>query len=131
MRACPYKPAHAGLPTNRRKLVLKKQERKFLLSLLFIFLSPLLVSASNQPFAGGAFTPVDDRINVAAAANGGTATASSTLDNYSPDALIDGDRKGLNLTSGTSWATIPGTAVTNNNHVWRSFSFPQISTDKI
>lgn len=174
---------------------MKKQERKFLLSLLFIFLSPLLVSASNQPFAGGAFTPVDDRINVAAAANGGTATASSTLDNYSPDALIDGDRKGLNLTSGggwrdatpgvfpdwveidfqsvtnidevdvftqqdtwwnpqdptpallffnygvtnfevqywtgTSWATIPGTAVTNNNHVWRSFSFPQISTDKI
>src|ERR1043165_1532651 len=100
MRACPYNPAHAGLPTNRRKLVLKKQERKFLLSLLFIFLSPLLVSASNQPFAGGAFTPVDDRINVAAAANGGTATASSTLDNYSPDALIDGDRNGLNFPSG-------------------------------
>ncbi|HEX6283942.1 MAG TPA: hypothetical protein VFZ71_03665 [Pyrinomonadaceae bacterium] len=43
------------------------------------------------------------RINVAAAANGGTATASSTLDNYTPSAVIDGDRKGLNLTTGGGW----------------------------
>ena len=43
------------------------------------------------------------RVNVAASANGGSATASSTADNYTPDALLDGDRKGLNLTSGGGW----------------------------
>jgi hypothetical protein len=141
------------------------------------------------------FTSADDRINVAAAINGGTATASSTADNYSPDALIDGDRKGLSLSSGggwrddtagvfpdwveiefqsvtnidevsvitqqdtwwnpveptetltfvnygvtsfdvqywtgTAWLTIPSLSITNNNRVWRRFTFSQISTDKI
>ncbi|HSK63424.1 MAG TPA: discoidin domain-containing protein [Pyrinomonadaceae bacterium] len=61
-----------------------------LLSFVIVCLLPLLVSAQ-------------ERINVAAAANGGTASASSTLDNYTPDAVIDGDRKGLNLTSGGGW----------------------------
>jgi hypothetical protein len=53
-------------------------------------LFPLLVSAQ-------------ERINVAAAANGGTVSASSTLDNYTPDAVINGDRRGLNLTTGGGW----------------------------
>jgi hypothetical protein len=53
-------------------------------------LFPLLVSAQ-------------ERINVASAANGGTVTASSTNEDYTPDAVIDGDRKGLNLTSGGGW----------------------------
>lgn len=175
--------------------MLRKEVTYALLSLVFIFSLPLLVSASNQPFSGGTLTAVDDRINVAAAANGASATASSTEDNYSPDAVIDGDRKGLNLTAGggwrddtpgsfpdwievefdsvakidevdvftqqdawwnpveptetllffnngvtqfevqywtgSSWVAIPGGTVSNNNHVWRTFSFSQITTDKI
>lgn len=78
------------------------KEKKYLVSFLVIFLSPLLVFAS-QPFFSGAKASVDDRINVAAAQNGGTATASSTADNYTTDALINGDRAGVNLTSGGGW----------------------------
>jgi F5/8 type C domain len=33
--------------------------------------------------------------------------------------------------NGASWVTIPNGTVTNNNKVWRSFRFPNISTDKI
>ena len=69
---------------------------------IVIFLSPLLVFASPRHFFSGAPSP-DDRINVAAAQNGGTATASSTAENYTTDALIDGDRTGMNLTSGGGW----------------------------
>jgi hypothetical protein len=64
--------------------------KNYLLSVLTLV---LLASVANAA----------DRINVAAAANGGMATASSTQDNYTPDAVIDGDRKGLNLTSGGGW----------------------------
>lgn len=78
------------------------KEKKYLLIFVVIFLSPLLTFASTQPFLSGATPPVD-RINVAAAANGGTASASSTQDNYTPDAVINGDRKGVNLTSGGGW----------------------------
>lgn len=73
-----------------------KQE-KYLLSLILIFVLPLFAFASNAP------TPAADRINVAAAENGGIASASSTADNYTPDAVIDGDRQGINLTSGGGW----------------------------
>jgi F5/8 type C domain-containing protein len=79
------------------------KEKKYLLSFIVIFLSPLLAVASSQPFFSGATTSVDDRRNVAAAEHGGTATASSTADNYTPDAVINGDRKGVNLTSGGAW----------------------------
>jgi hypothetical protein len=79
------------------------KQKKYVLSLTLIFLMPLLVFASNQPFFSGAIPSVDERVNMAAAENGGTVTASSTLDNYTPDAVIDGDRKGLNLTSGGGW----------------------------
>lgn len=51
-------------------------------------------------FTAAAF---EDRINVAAALNGGTASASSTQGVYTPDALINGDRKGIDLTSGGGW----------------------------
>ena len=64
--------------------------KNYLLSIVFTCLFPVLLSAQ-------------ERINVALAANGGIATASSTLDNYTPDAVIDGDRKGLNLTTGGGW----------------------------
>lgn len=73
-----------------------KQE-KYLLSLFLIFLSPLAA------FASPASAPAADRINAAAAENGGIASASSTADNYTPDAVIDGDRLGINLSSGGSW----------------------------
>ena len=156
--------------------------KNYLLSIVFICLFPLLVSAQQ-------------RINVAAAANGGTATASSTLEDYTPNAVIDGDRKGLNLTTGggwrdntpnifpdvlevdfanvtsidevsvftqqdtwwapveptealtffnngitgfevqfwngAAWATIPGAIVSGNTRVWRKFTFPAISTEKV
>jgi hypothetical protein len=61
-----------------------------LLSIVFTCLFPVLVSAQQ-------------RINVAAVANGGTASASSTAEGYTPNAVIDGDRKGLNLTAGGGW----------------------------
>lgn len=79
------------------------KQKKYPLIFVVLFLSPLLVFASNRSFFSGAPTFVDDRINVAAAQNGGIATASSTADNYTTDALIDGDRKGVNLTSGGGW----------------------------
>ena len=157
-------------------------KQNYLLSIVFICLFPLLVSAQQ-------------RINVAAAANGGTATASSTADDYTPNAVIDGDRRGLNLTTGggwrddtpnifpdviqvdfvnvtsidevsvftqqdtwwapveptealsffnngitgfevqfwngATWATIPGAIVSGNTKVWRKFTFPAISTEKV
>ena len=79
------------------------KEKKYLLIFVVIFLSPLLVFASTRPFFSGATASLDDRINAAAAQNGGTATASSTADGYTPDAVINGDRKGINLTSGGGW----------------------------
>ena len=33
--------------------------------------------------------------------------------------------------TGTIWATVPGGSVTGNNLVWRTFSFPAVSTDRI
>ena len=70
--------------------------KKYLPSVLLLFLSPLAALAFNT-------APLADRTNLAAAENGGTASASSTADNYTPDAVIDGDRRGINLTSGGGW----------------------------
>lgn len=164
--------------------------KNFLLTLVLACVSPLLLNVSFQSVASA-----QERINVAAAANGGTATASSTNDNYTTDAVINDDRNGLNLTSGgawrddtpgvfpdwvevefagpanidevsvftqqdawwspveptestsffnngitafevqfwngVTWATIPGAAVTGNTKVWRRFSFPPITTDRV
>ncbi len=72
--------------------------KNYLLSLVLTCVSPLLVIASIQTVVSG-----QTRINVAAAANGGTATAASTDEGYTPAAAIDGDRKGLNLTAGGGW----------------------------
>ena len=33
--------------------------------------------------------------------------------------------------TGSAWATVPGGSVTGNNLVWRTFSFPAITTDRI
>lgn len=157
--------------------------KNYLLGLVLACLAPLLVVSGQT------------RINVAAAANGGTATASSTLDSYTPSAVIDGDRRGLNLTSGggwrddtpnifpdvvevdfanvtaidevsvftqqdtwwapveptealsffnngitgfevqfwngVTWSTIPGAIVSGNTRVWRKFTFPAISTERV
>lgn len=140
------------------------------------------------------------RVNVALAASGSTASASSTYDvDYRPDAVINGDRKGTvfpghwadntpgvfpdwievqlpgakvideidvlttqdaplegtgpavepteTLTfarygitafevqywsgSGATWVTVPGGAVTGNDRVWRTFTFPAITTDRV
>lgn len=51
--------------------------------------------------------------NVALAANGGTATASTTLHatNYPASAVNNGDRKGLNWGSGGGWASTASTSV--------------------
>jgi hypothetical protein len=136
------------------------------------------------------------RTNLASAANGGVATASSTYSVGTPaSSVINGDRKGtpwgsgggwndatvnaypdwvqVNFTQrrmideidvftlqdsysspadptptmtfttygitafdiqywdGVSWITIPGGSVTGNKYVWRSFSFPPVTTDRI
>ena len=48
-------------------------------------------------------------VNVAAAANGGVATASSVYDpTYGPSKTIDGDRNGVNWTSGGGWNDATG-----------------------
>jgi uncharacterized membrane protein len=33
--------------------------------------------------------------------------------------------------TGTAWASIPGASVTNNNLVWRKFTFTPVTTTKI
>jgi len=33
--------------------------------------------------------------------------------------------------TGSGWATVPGGSVTGNNRVWRTFTFPPVSTDRI
>ena len=33
--------------------------------------------------------------------------------------------------TGSVWATVPGGSVTGNNLVWRTFSFPAVTTDRI
>jgi RHS repeat-associated protein len=127
-------------------------------------------------------------LNVALAANGGAASASSTARPWPPRQAIDGDRvvyhwKGQwpfdypgwlevdlgrptmlgeidlflqqdtaapfvdpteDLTSryaltefevqhwtGSDWSTIPGGSVVGNNRVWRTFSFPTLTTDRL
>ena len=135
------------------------------------------------------------RTNVALAANGGVASASSVHTTYLPSGAINGDRKGINLANGgawndatpaeypdwiqvdfngsknideidlfmlqdnytapveptetmtftqhgltnfevqywnsTQWVTVPGGSVTGNDRVWRKFTFPAITTNKI
>jgi hypothetical protein len=140
--------------------------------------------------------PQVERTNVALAANGGVAMASSVLGiNYPPAGAINGDRKGLkwgagggwndgtqnvgpdwievsfagaktidevNVFSmqdnfsapieptptmtfttwglrafeiqywnGANWVSIPGASITNNNLVWRKFTFTPVTTTKI
>ncbi|HKJ22944.1 MAG TPA: hypothetical protein VKA13_07635, partial [Gammaproteobacteria bacterium] len=33
--------------------------------------------------------------------------------------------------NGSAWATVPGGSVTGNNHVWRTFSFSAVSTNRV
>ena len=140
--------------------------------------------------------PPAGRMNMALAANGAVATASSIYSgNYSAAGAINGDRKGLNWGSGggwndgtantypdwievtfsgaktidevgvfsmqdnyttpieptptmtfgswglrafevqywtgSAWAPIPGASITNNNLVWRKFTFTPVTTTKI
>jgi Subtilase family/Bacterial Ig domain/Fervidolysin N-terminal prodomain/F5/8 type C domain len=64
--------------------------------------------------------PIANRINVAAAANGGAATASSTYNaNYPPSGAIDGDRKGLNWGAGGGW----NDATPNQSPDWLEVDF--------
>lgn len=140
--------------------------------------------------------PQVERMNVALAANGGVATASSTLGmNYPPSGAINGDRRGRNwgagggwndgtlntspdwievafsqsrtidevsvfsmqdlfsapqeptptmtfttwglrafeiqYWNGSAWVPIPGASITNNNLVWRRFTFTPVTTTRI
>jgi RHS repeat-associated protein len=174
-------------------------ERALALDVKKIWRSVLLVLAAPF-FIPAAFA----QINVAAQANGGTATASTayytisfdtTTYTFAPDGAIDGDRKGLkwgagggwndstpgafpdwlqvnfsrvqtigeidvftvqdNYTApteptasmtftrygitqfqvkywdGSSWVDVPGASVSDNNLVWRRFTFEPITTDRI
>jgi hypothetical protein len=75
------------------------------------------VSAGSNPPGG--------RVNFAAAANGGTALASSTYTaNYPPAAAINGDRKGVNWGAGGGWND--GTA--NTSPDWIEIDFNGVKT---
>src|SRR4029453_17587722 len=68
--------------------------------------------------------PATTPINVAAAAQGATATASSAFgDSYGPSSAIDGDRKGLNWGNGGGWAD--GTSTVFPDWLQIDFASPQ------
>jgi len=70
--------------------------------------------------AGGNTPPSVERVNAALAANGGVATASSTLNgNYPPAGAINGDRKGLNWGAGGGW----NDATQNTSPDWIEVTF--------
>ncbi len=75
--------------------------KEYLLTLVLLVLASSLAHASTP--ANGPVSTNEERVNVAASENGGSIVASSIADNYSIDAVIDGDRKGVNLTSGGAW----------------------------
>lgn len=174
---------------------MRKKEKTLRISFVLVLLSVSLLTAFTRLSTRAAAASFDEGVNVAAAVNGGTASASSTQGEYAPSAVIDGDRKGLNLTSGggwrdatagvfpdwvevqfadpanvdevsvftqqdawwnpveptetllffnngitsfevqywngATWVTIPGAVVTNNNKVWRRFTFSPITTDRV
>src|SRR5688572_22025137 len=90
--------------TARATSISRIGTKRQILTLTLIVLVPWLASASNQPWSPGLTTSFE-RINVAAAVNGGTAIASSTKDeNFPAISTIDGDRKGLNWSDGGGWA---------------------------
>src|SRR5437660_1483685 len=158
------------------------------------------VPSSPTPIPSPTSTPTPTAVpggtNVALAANGGVASASSTYSNNFPvRAVNDGDRLGLNwgngggwadgtanvwpdwveidfdasypineidfftlqddyqnpspptlnmtftlygvtdfevqYWTGSTWTDVPGGNVTGNNHVWRQFTFANITTDKL
>jgi subtilisin family serine protease len=61
-------------------------------------------TATTSAAVGITINPIPGRINVARAASGGVATASSMLTpNYPPAGAIDGDRRGLNWGAGGGW----------------------------
>jgi hypothetical protein len=70
-----------------------------------------LKTTSNAIHITVAASTPDTRFNVALAANGGTATASSTLSSgYAPTSAINGDRRGLNWGSGGGWKDATGSS---------------------
>jgi hypothetical protein len=74
----------------------------YLIGFVLLCQTPWLVSASAESLSAG-FGPalVPERVNVAAATNGGIATASSSQEEkFALNAAINGDRKGLNLGTG-------------------------------
>jgi F5/8 type C domain len=75
-----------------------------LIALLTVFASTWYAKTTWRSPA--ASTAADDRINVAAAANGGVALASSSKDDedFPASSVIDGDRKGLGWGAGGGWA---------------------------
>jgi hypothetical protein len=82
-----------------------------------------LLTPSTLPLAQSA------RTNVALAANGGVATASSYLNiGYAPSGANDGDRKGLNWSNGGGWAD--GTVNSYPDWLQIEFSGPK-SIDEI
>lgn len=189
--------ATRGLRLNATHLeaAIRIGSKKKPVGILLILLMSWLISAANEPLPRGAAAITEERINVAAAINGATATASSSQGEYTPAAVIDGDRKGLNLTSGggwrddtagvfpdsievqfggamvidevsvftqqdawwnpveptetlnffnngitgfevqswsgEAWLTVPGASVTGNTRVWKKFTFPGITTDRV
>ena len=80
--------------------------RAYAISLALIFLLGGIATWYTSTQTVEAASASLDRINVAAAANGGTVSASSegSLDDYPAKSVIDGDRTGLNWGAGGGWA---------------------------
>jgi hypothetical protein len=91
-----------ALPRIERNMIRTWLFRLAVVLSLFIALQATTSYATNSG-AWARASAFADRINVAASENGGSASASSTNDGYFPGAIIDGDRSGLNLTSGGGW----------------------------
>jgi hypothetical protein len=93
--------------------------------MLFILNSTGVPSVAKIVQLGSASPTPTPRINVALAANGGVATASSTYSsNYPVAAVNDGDRNGLNWGAGGGW----NDATTNTYPDWVKIDFSTSKT---
>ena len=79
--------------------------RRYILVAILLLTAFLSTWYTNTTWTTHAASAADQRINVAAAENGGVAVASSTKEaDFPVSAVIDGDRKGISWGSGGGWA---------------------------
>jgi len=79
-------------------------------SLTAVVTDNLGATTTSAPVSVTVTTGSTTSVNVAAAVNGGVASASSSYPNYAPNGAIDGDRKGLNWGNNGGWNDATGYA---------------------